>query len=294
MHSKLDIKEKNTQDNFGIDRFANNGNMKRIIPIAVLAIVVGIGLTLTTSPKTITAQTTSNNNNNNNKPIIIHVHPHLKLTVDGKPVTVPAQIGIAPSLWKDHSLDRYGMQAMNMFMPAMAPLGTGNNSGVIGVATSGNRSYTLQDFLKIWGIDLKHKNMAVSVDGKPITDFKDYVLSNGARLNMTIDGKPVTVPANIGIDPSLWKDHSFDKYGMQSMTMVMPGMAPLHTHDTSGIIHLESNTVRLYTLGEFLNIWGGLDTNGKAVKATMDSAPVSDYKNIILRDGEQISLDVER
>ncbi len=74
-------------------------------------------------------------------------------------------------------------------------------------------------------------------------------------------------------------------------------MAPLHTHDTSGIIHVESNTVRPYTLGEFLSIWGGLDTNGKAVKATMDDAPVSeflDYKNIILRDGEQISLDVER
>ncbi len=72
------------------------------------------------------------------------------------------------------------------------------------------------------------------------------------------------MPAQIGIAPSLWKDHSLDQNGMQSMNMVMPGMAPLHTHDTSGIIHVESNTVRPYTLGEFLNIWGGPDTNGKA------------------------------
>jgi hypothetical protein len=81
---------------------------------------------------------------------------------------------------------------------------------------------------------------------------------------------------------------------MQAMSNGMLGMAPLHTHDASGTIHVESNTIRNYTLGEFLNIWGGLDTKGKAVKATMDGAPVSDYKNIILRDGEQINLDVAK
>ena len=272
-----------------------------MIVLAIFTITVGISLTLSASSKEIMAQTTANgnnniNNNNDNKPIVIHVHPHLKLTVDGKPVTVPAQIGINSSLWKDHSLDQYGMQAMNMkmFMPAMAPLGTGNDSGIVVVSSSG--SYTLQDFLNIWGIDLKHKNVVLSIDGKPVTNYKDYVLHNGARLNMTIDGKPVIIPARIGIDPLLWKDHSLDKYGMQAMNMnmVMSSMAPLHTHDTSGIIHVESNTFRPYTLGEFLNIWGGLDTTSKTVKATVDGAPVSDYKNIILRDGEQISLDVER
>ena len=45
----------------------------------------------------------------------------------------------------------------------------------------------------------------------------------------------------------------------------MSGMAPLHTHDTSGIIHVESSVKRNYTLGEFLNTWGGLDLNGKSV-----------------------------
>jgi hypothetical protein len=70
---------------------------------------------------------------------------------------------------------------------------------------------------------------------------------------------------------------------MQAMNTVMPGMAPVHTRDISGIIHVESNTVRPYILGEFFNIWGGLNTTGKKVKATMDGAPVSDYKNIILR-----------
>jgi hypothetical protein len=89
----------------------------------------------------------------------------------------------------------------------------------------------------------------------------------------------------VGIDVSLWKDHSIDKYGMQ-------GMAPLHTHDTSGTIHVESNAIRAYTLGQFLDIWGGLSLNGKTVKATVDGKPVPDYRNILLKDGEQISLDI--
>jgi hypothetical protein len=33
--------------------------------------------------------------------------------------------------------------------------------------------------------------------------------------------------------------------------------SPLHTHDTSGIIHVESPTVRSFTLGEFVDLWGG-------------------------------------
>src|SRR2546426_10179788 len=51
-------------------------------------------------------------------------------------------------------------------------------------------------------------------------------------LRITINGQPVTIPANIGIDSALWNDHSLDADGMMS------GMAPLHTHDTSGTIHV--------------------------------------------------------
>ena len=34
------------------------------------------------------------------------------------------------------------------------------------------------------------------------------------------------------------------------------GFAPLHVHDTSGVIHVESPTVRGYTLGQFFAVWG--------------------------------------
>jgi hypothetical protein len=111
------------------------------------------------------------------------------------------------------------------------------------------------------------------------------VLHLHPHLSVVVDGKPVSIPQNIGISQSLWKDRSLEKYGMQ-------GMAPLHTHDDNGTIHVESNANRNYTLGEFLNVWGGLDLNGKTVKATVDGKPVSDYSNIILKDREQISLNI--
>ncbi len=48
---------------------------------------------------------------------------------------------------------------------------------------------------------------------------------------------------------SLWNDHSLDRYGVA-------GHSPLTTRDTSGTIHLDSNTSRNFTLQEFLRVWG--------------------------------------
>ena len=125
---------------------------------------------------------------------------------------------------------------------------------------------------------------AIGAQGGPMPGAK-MVLHIHPHLNVIVDGKPMVIPQNVGIDGSLWKDHSLDKYGMV-------GMAPLHTHDTSGTIHVESNTNRGYTLGQFLDIWGGLDLNGKTVKATVDGKVVSDYRIIPLKDGEQINLNI--
>lgn len=107
------------------------------------------------------------------------------------------------------------------------------------------------------------------------------------QLSVKANGQAITVPENVGIDKTLWKDHSLDKYGMQEMS-------PLHTHDDSGSIHVESSVERDYTLGEFLNVWGGLDagSSSKTVKVTADGQPVSDWKNHILKDKEQISLEI--
>jgi hypothetical protein len=113
------------------------------------------------------------------------------------------------------------------------------------------------------------------------------------QLSLFVNGTSFSVPAQIGIDPSLWKDHSLDEFGMQSMPeMDMSAMAPLHTHDSSGILHVESTINRNYTLGEFLNIWG-LSVDGKTIKMTGNDKSVTDLRDHILRDGEQIKLEVQ-
>ena len=83
------------------------------------------------------------------------------------------------------------------------------------------------------------------------------------QLSISILGAPQILPANIGIDRNLWKDHSLDHYGVN-------GGSPILTRDTSGIVHVESNTVKNFTLHEFLAIWGrSIDDNqvvGNAVQ----------------------------
>ena len=39
-------------------------------------------------------------------------------------------------------------------------------------------------------------------------------------------------------------------------TSASPAIAPLHTHDTSGVLHTESEDSRPNTLGEFFTEWG--------------------------------------
>jgi hypothetical protein len=70
-----------------------------------------------------------------------------------------------------------------------------------------------------------------------------------AHLDVFVDGKPVTVPADIGV--------SFNAAGKPD------GISALHTHDEPGIIHVEAPVVGdTYTLGQFLTEWGILDGTG--------------------------------
>jgi hypothetical protein len=115
-------------------------------------------------------------------------------------------------------------------------------------------------------------------------------------LSIILDNKPVVIPSQIGINKSLWKDHSLDKYGVPGMPMdeegekTMPGMAPLYTTNDKGRITIGSVIERDYTLGEFLKIWSGIDMKDKLVNATINGKPAEDYRNIILKDKAQIKL----
>jgi hypothetical protein len=78
---------------------------------------------------------------------------------------------------------------------------------------------------------------AISAAGLPAFPAEALTVHYHAHLDVIIDGQPVTVPPYIGID------------------IVNSRISPLHTHDSSGIIHIESPQQTTYTLGQFFTQW---------------------------------------
>ncbi len=77
---------------------------------------------------------------------------------------------------------------------------------------------------------------AVHAAGLPLLSMEATDVHFHAHLDIIIDGQPVTVPANIGIAGTT-------------------GISSLHTHDPTGIIHIESPTQATFTLGQFFTEW---------------------------------------
>lgn len=94
-------------------------------------------------------------------------------------------------------------------------------------------------------------------------------------------GQQMEVPENIGIAPELWHDHSLDSFGPATLS-------PMHTHDRSGTIHIESTAARQFTLGEFLRIWGIEDEVERVADANGQEIP--DFQNHVLENNKGLVL----
>jgi len=98
------------------------------------------------------------------------------------------------------------------------------------------------------------------------------------HLDVFVDGKRVIVPAGIGIGDGF--------------------ISPLHTHDASGVMHVESTTVRSYSLAEFFAVWGVrltkaclADECGKGeLHFFVDGKPVADPNRVVLTQHQEITV----
>ena len=80
-------------------------------------------------------------------------------------------------------------------------------------------------------------------------------------INTGGNNASVTIPAAVGI-----LDPQFVTSGGVQVANGGSCFEPMHTHDASGIIHIESAHITdQYTLGDFFNIWKVSDPNGVAV-----------------------------
>lgn len=153
----------------------------------------------------------------------------------------------------------------------------------------------LISILLFWTILQTVSELNAQVTGENKTSSK-IIMHIHSNLNVTANGNSVLVPNGIGINSTLWNDHSLDKFGTERKTTIFgaitPAMSPLHTHDSSGIIHVESTESRNYTLGQFLDIWG-IPLEGREVSLSIDGNRTEDHSNYILNDMEKMILEVK-
>jgi hypothetical protein len=119
--------------------------------------------------------------------------------------------------------------------------------------------------------------------GLPALPEEGVALHIHQHLDLFANGRRVRVPAGIGIDPRL------------------QFISPLHTHDTTGVLHVESPTATAFTLGQFFEVWGvplsarqigGLRVGGgKVLRAWVNGRPLAgDPAALRLASHQQIVL----
>lgn len=123
----------------------------------------------------------------------------------------------------------------------------------------------------------------VGAAGLPMLGAEGTVEHIHAHLDVIIDGQPVVVPANLGIDGSTGE------------------LSPLHTHDTTGVLHIESPVQATFSLGQLFTEWqvslsdsqiGGLHAgDGKVLAAYVNGKPVTgNPAAIVLHAHDEIAI----
>ena len=134
-----------------------------------------------------------------------------------------------------------------------------------------------------WYPEIAHLRARLRDIGLPALGAEGTALHIHQHLDLLINGTTVPIPAGIGID---------EAGGF---------LSPIHTHDTSGIIHVESSVVRDFTLGEFFDIWGVRFTKdsigGYTASATSTlavyangSLVTGDPRNLVLTEHQEIMI----
>lgn len=94
------------------------------------------------------------------------------------------------------------------------------------------------------------------------------------QISILVDGAPEIVPANIGNAGSC--------------------MSEIHTHDQTGLIHIESVVLKDFQLKHFFSIYGKtLARDGYTAKVTIDGASLTEEEalNTTLKDKQKIVVE---
>lgn len=103
---------------------------------------------------------------------------------------------------------------------------------------------------------------SIKAAGLPALSSEGSLAHYHGHLDVNVNGAPVTVPANIGIDNA------------------GRGISPLHTHTDDGIVHIEAEEDSNFTIGQLLTEWGvKVDKRCLATFCTDDKNQFLAFKN---------------
>jgi len=93
-------------------------------------------------------------------------------------------------------------------------------------------------------------SQGATVDGVRCEPSEQVVYHIHAHIQVYVDGQPRSLPAAIGIVGPVAQQTPYGPfYGAQQCYYW------LHTHTSDGVIHIESPSARIYTLGNFFDEW---------------------------------------
>ena len=127
----------------------------------------------------------------------------------------------------------------------------------------------------------------ISFETGPIFEIygqEDLVIDEKVEITITKDNETLIVPANIGIEPGLWKDHSLDYYSVDPNHT-----SPLNTKNYNGTIHINSIRDREFTLENFLDVWGFDKSKIKNIRChEKEKCNI----NLTLTDGQPLKIQI--
>ncbi len=127
----------------------------------------------------------------------------------------------------------------------------------------------------IYRSDNTPSSVAAAIDGIECNTSEFTTLHIHAHLDFYVNGNHMTVPERIGIVDNkclYW----------------------LHTHDSSGVIHIESPKSEEFTLGQFIDVWNAtgdfpisgatpkIFVNGQSVNTMLNDTPINKHDEIAL------------
>lgn len=127
----------------------------------------------------------------------------------------------------------------------------------------------------------------VKAAGLSLSTHETLTVHYHAHLDVFVNGATVPVPAGLGIN--IGANGKAPPHGA-------PGIAPLHTHDESGVLHIEAPKEATFTLGQVFIEWN-IALNSDEVgsypiqKVLVDGkAYDGDPAGIVLRPHEEIAV----